>query len=140
LTPNSAIKSENAAFAVIVDPHRDGDIFDAGDRDQRPHDQGQHPEHRRPAVPAGEIEHGLERVERAGADVAEHDPERRKPQCRDAAGRTRIAFLHEVTAAAWGRRLWTEDAPGLVYIGVCVIPVTTPLPRDPPAGIAGDAH
>ena len=102
LDPQQRHQSEDAAFAVIVDPHRDGDVFDAGDRDQRPHDQGQHPEHGRPAAPAGEIEHGLERVERAGADVAEHDAERRKPQCRDAAGRTRIALLHEVTAAAAG--------------------------------------
>ena len=48
---------------------------------------------------AGEVQHSLERVERAGSDVAEHHAERRKPQRRNAAGRNSIAFLHEVTAA-----------------------------------------
>jgi hypothetical protein len=87
-------QGEDAALAVIVDPHGDGDVFDTGDRDQRPHDQGQHPEHRRRARAAGEVQHRLERVERAGTDVAEHDPERCKPECRNAAGMSRVTFLH----------------------------------------------
>jgi hypothetical protein len=94
LDPQQRHQGEDAAFAVIVDPHGDGDVFDAGDRDQRPHDQRQDPEHRRRAAVAGEVQHRLERVERAGADVAEHHSECRKSQRRYATGRSRITFLH----------------------------------------------
>jgi hypothetical protein len=89
-------QGEDAAFAVIVDPHGDGNVFDAGDRNQRPHDQGEYPQHRRRGGPAGEVQHRLERVERAGADVAEYDAQRREPQRRNAAGMSRITLLHRV--------------------------------------------
>ena len=70
---------EDAALAVVVDAHREGDVFDAviTNRVQTISDSA-------PSVvggvgiAAGEVEHGFERVERARADVAEHDPQRRE--------------------------------------------------------------
>ncbi len=73
---------QHAALAVIVGAHDHNDVFQGDDDQQRPGDQRQHAEHvvvRR--LQAGEIaEAGLDGVERAGADVAEDDAERRQRQ------------------------------------------------------------
>ena len=65
-----------AAFTVVIDAHRERDVFDRHDDDQRPDEQRQHAEHNVLAGAAGDIEDSLERVERARADVAENDAER----------------------------------------------------------------
>ena len=70
-------KGENAAFAVIVDAHRNCHVFHGRDDDQRPQDQREDAKDdvgRRRA--AGQIENGLERIKRARPDVAKDDPER----------------------------------------------------------------
>jgi hypothetical protein len=85
-------KGEDAAFAVIVHPHRDGDVFDRGDHDQGPHDHG--------TSVAGEVQHSLESVEWACSNIAEYHAERRKVQSRDAT-LTRITFWHHCDGALW---------------------------------------
>ena len=68
---------ENAALAVVVHAHHEGHIFDAGDDDQRPDQQGQQAQHGvRAGRAACQFDDGLERVERAGADIAEHHADR----------------------------------------------------------------
>jgi hypothetical protein len=67
-------QGKDAAFAVIVHPHRNGEVFDAGDHDQSPHYQGQYTEHPRRVSVAGEVQHRLEGVERARSNVAEQNP------------------------------------------------------------------
>src|ERR1019366_10178742 len=70
-------EGKNAAFAVIVDAHRESHIFYGRDNDQRPDDQRENPKDdawRRRA--AGQVENGLERVKWARPDVSEDDSER----------------------------------------------------------------
>src|SRR4051794_945948 len=76
-------QGHHAALAVVVGPHEDADVLD---RD----DQGDRPEHHRDHAvdvalgrahrPVVDREDRLQRVERAGADVAEHDAERGEHQ------------------------------------------------------------
>ena len=69
---------DDAALAVIVDAHGDIDVFDRRDEEQRPDDERQGAQRRRRVgMGPGVVEHGLQRVERARADVAEHHAERR---------------------------------------------------------------
>ncbi len=68
---------DDAALAVVVDAHGEIDVFDRRDHEEGPQDQRQRAERRgRVGMRAGKVEHGLERVERAGADIAEDDAER----------------------------------------------------------------
>ena len=70
-------QGDDAAFAVVVHAHGEVDVFDRGDEEERPENERQGAEHRRRiGMRAGIVEHGLERIERARADVAEHHPER----------------------------------------------------------------
>ena len=67
-----------AAFALVVGPHDDADIFDRDHDHHRPEDQAQHSVDvqrvGRDRMMAGK---GLAKgVDRAGANVAEHDPDR----------------------------------------------------------------
>ena len=72
---------DDAAFAVVVDAHGDIDVLDRRDQEQRPQDQRQGAERRRRIGGlTGVVKHGLQRIERARADVAEHHAERREPQ------------------------------------------------------------
>jgi hypothetical protein len=93
-------EGQDAALAVVVDAHRDRHVFDRGDHDEGPDDERQRPERDARVGPlAGQREDGLERVERARADVAEHDAERRegrerKGGCRGFA-RTAVGFRQE---------------------------------------------
>ena len=70
-------KRDDAAFAIVVDTHGEADVFDARDDEECPQDQRQRAHNRRGIrMRAGEIEHRLERVERARADVAEYHSQR----------------------------------------------------------------
>ena len=66
----------DSALATIVRAHHEDDVFDRNDGYQRPEHQRQHAEHvvmiELKAV--GSAEGFLHGVERAGADIAEHDP------------------------------------------------------------------
>src|SRR5271156_1049119 len=73
-------QSENAALAVIVDAHGDGDVFDRGDQKQRPEQERQHAKDAvRRNIAAENVESRLERIEWARADIAEYDAESREP-------------------------------------------------------------
>ena len=70
-------EGENAAFAVIVDAHREDHIFDRRDDDQRPYDKREDAKddvRRRRA--AGQVENGFEGVKWARPDVSEDNSER----------------------------------------------------------------
>ena len=83
-------QGDDAAFAVVVHPHGEVDVFDRGDEEQRPENERQGAEHRRRiGMRAGIVEHGFQRVERARADVAEHHAERREGGEREAPVRMR---------------------------------------------------
>jgi hypothetical protein len=71
---------QNAALAVIVDAHRDRNVFDRRDDHQRPDQQAEHAQDgRRIRAAAGQIEHGLQRIERTRPDIPKHDPQRGEP-------------------------------------------------------------
>ncbi len=72
---------QDAALAVVVDPHDDAHVLDADDDDQRPDDQGEDPQHvLRGHADVGAREARLEGVERARPDVAVDHPEGRHGQ------------------------------------------------------------
>ena len=114
---------DDAALPVVVDPHGEVDVFHGRDEEERPQDQRQRAERRLGVrVGTGVVEDGLERVERARADVAEHDAERREagqgcsPNHRGliAARRVRHAALHSlfvIVDGAGGKH--TLDGHGL---------------------------
>ena len=100
----------DAALAVVVGAHRQQDVGDRDDDHHRPEDQRDDAEHvvraDRDRVRVGRVEHGLQGVDRAGADVAEHHAERadhdgraqrlptgRRGRRRGAAGSVCIGFL-----------------------------------------------
>ena len=73
---------EDAAFPIVVGPHDDRDVLDAHHHDQRPDE-----ERNRPHDVAGggrdcgrAVEARLQRVERARAEISEHDAQRAKRQ------------------------------------------------------------
>ena len=71
-------KRQTAAFALVVGPHDDADVLDRDDDHHRPEHQADDAEHMQPVerqgvMPGEGIAHG---VERAGADIAEHNPDR----------------------------------------------------------------
>ena len=73
-------QGEDAALPVVVESHDEDDVLDTDDQDERPDDERQH------AVHGGDVESEAvlrlealaERVERACADVAVDDAERRQ--------------------------------------------------------------
>ena len=89
-------QGEHAALAAVVGAHDDDDVLQGDDDDQRPGDQRQDAEHVLMAglQPGKLAETLLDGVERAGADVAEDDAERRQGQrCRTLlAGRLRGGY------------------------------------------------
>ena len=87
---------DDAALAVIVDAHGEVDVFDRRNDEQGPQDQRKRAERRgRVGMGAGVVEHGFQRVKRAGADIAEDDPERGQAHRRQARfrGRLQSGFL-----------------------------------------------
>ena len=107
-------QGQHAALAAIVGAHHHDDVFQGDDDDQRPGDQRQDAQHvvmRR--AEAGEFAEALlDRVERAGADVAEDDAERRQGEgCRALAahGLDRCRFGHFAGRVFLCRPLPTES-------------------------------
>lgn len=106
----------DAAFPVVVRAHHQRDVGEGDDDHHRPEDQRYDPVHiaggERDGVRVLGIEHGLDGVDRAGADIPEHHPERadryRCPQ-RDPAGSVRGDGLwlidHEFAPRRPGRSL-----------------------------------
>src|SRR3546814_6972159 len=64
-----------STLSPVVRAHRDKHVFDRNDQHQRPEDQAQHAEDVQPIHCEGvrPDEAFLQRIERRGADVAEHD-------------------------------------------------------------------
>ena len=56
VSAGAAHRVDAETMTVVVHPHGNGDVFDTGDDDQRPHDQGQHSEHRRRAAVPSEVQ------------------------------------------------------------------------------------
>ena len=82
---------DDAAFAVVVDPHGDIDVLDRRDEEQRPQDQRQGAERgRRIGVRPGVVEHSLQRIEGARPDVPEHHAERREAHEPESSDRLRF--------------------------------------------------
>ena len=82
---------QQAAFAAIIGAHDDDDVFHGHDQDQRPEDQRQRAKNRVLARFSEGEQRLLGRVERRGADVAEHDAKRRQRQAARAGGFGRFA-------------------------------------------------
>ncbi len=96
------LQRQNAAFALVVRLHQEQHVFRRHDDQQRPDDQ-RHDADDLTDAEAGVLEmaeRGLQRVERAGADVAEHDADRAQRQEPEIAGGVRSA----PRAVAVGRR------------------------------------
>jgi hypothetical protein len=101
------ISGQDAAFAVVVGAHDEQAIFDGNGDDQRPEDQRQTSERRfRGKMPAGRTDDRLQRIERAGSEIAIDDPKRREcgRRCGLAsdARQRRIVFVNDVR----GHRSW----------------------------------
>ena len=76
---------KNAALAIVVDTHGKDNVFHRCDDDQRPYDQRQHAKHDLGCGRADtHAEHGLERVQRAAADIAKDDPKGGQAHCSEA--------------------------------------------------------
>src|SRR5262249_1309957 len=101
---------EDAALALIVDRHGDQHVFDRGDQEQGPDHERQHAEQLLGTGVAVEIfEDGLQRVERARADVAEHDAERAERTDRK---RAMMAARNRGPSCAGGRDRGQGASPG----------------------------
>jgi len=72
-------QSHDAAFAMVIDPHGQADIFDRRYDDERPENEREAAEHHRSirGMSAGRAEHDFQRVERACADIAENNAKSR---------------------------------------------------------------
>ena len=75
--PEQRHQRQNAALALVVGTHHHQAVLDGDGDDQRPDDQRQAAErHLRADLAAGIADHGLEGVERAGAEIAVDDAQR----------------------------------------------------------------
>ena len=102
---------EGAALAVIVGPHQEHDVFAGHDEDECPEQERRDPEHLRTgnAVAGGVHQSLAEGVERARADVAEHDAKRGKPERGKARRRGPIARLRLRVGAIGGIHTKTPE-------------------------------
>ena len=75
--PEERQKGDDAALAAVVGPQDEDAVLDRDDDDQRPQDQGQHPQYRDRAEPATtcRVRGFLQRVERTGPDITKDDSE-----------------------------------------------------------------
>jgi hypothetical protein len=86
IAPDKRHQGQDPALAVVVGPHDEQQVLDADDDDQRPENEREDTEDVRlgdgqfMAVATERLPEG---VERAGADVAVHDPERAESEERD---------------------------------------------------------
>ena len=98
-------QGQNAAFAVVVDAHREAHVLDPGDNDQRPDHQRQRPEHGECiGLVAREAQHRLQGVQRAGTDIPEHHAERGQAQRRQACGNPGPGLVRG--DGRWPRIVW----------------------------------
>jgi hypothetical protein len=86
-------QGQYAAFAVVIDTHGEGDVFDRRDDDQRPDEQRQHAEDMLLARAAGDIQHCLQSIKRARVDVAEDDAKCANPHAGEAFTGLRVGTL-----------------------------------------------
>ena len=79
---NKRDEGHDAALAVVVGTHHEAHVGERDDEHDRPEDQGDDAVDvvgvERHGVGIAGVEHRLDGVDRAGPDVAEHDPERGK--------------------------------------------------------------
>ena len=97
---------ENAAFALVVGPHDEGEVLDGDDGDERPEDEREHAQdvgvRGRDAVLA--LDALFDGVERARADVAEDDAERADDERRERRGMRVIGMRLGGARLGGGRR------------------------------------
>ena len=106
---------DDAALPVIVHADGDVDVFDGRDEEQGPGDQRKRAENRRRiGMRAGVVEHGLERVERARADVAEHHAERGEAGARQASGWVRLRADHRVRHVVFPTDARVQPSPLII--------------------------
>src|SRR5579863_2851793 len=101
---------EDAALAVIVGTHDEDRVLDRDDDDQRPEDQRDHTEHRfgrDGACGARGLGGGVERIEGAGADVAEYDAHAGNGS---PGGAPRLAWAREIGWCGGTHRRWPAAA------------------------------
>ena len=115
---------QDAAFAVVVGAHDEQAIFDGNGNDQRPEDQRQTSERRiRGKMPARRTDDRLQRIERAGSEIAIDDPERgeRGWRCGLAsdAHQCRIVFMNDVSR----HRSWSPCTANLVILTIASVGV-----------------
>ena len=76
---NQHDQREDAAFAAVVCPHQEHDIFQRDDEDERPDQKGSHAQHGEAQIAPGgrhRVERFAHRVEWACSDVTEDDTDR----------------------------------------------------------------
>jgi hypothetical protein len=75
---NQREEREDATFTVMLGPHHEDDVFDGHHHDERPDHQGKDAEDvgTGSVEASGRVQALLERIERAGTDVAEDDAQR----------------------------------------------------------------
>jgi hypothetical protein len=85
---------QGAAFAVIVGPHDDGNVFHRHHQDQGPQDHGKRAHHRDMVGQAafGGQHGGLQGVKRAGTDVAKNHTQGAQHQRGGGAAVVRFGF------------------------------------------------
>ena len=138
----------DAALAVVVGAHQHADVLHGDDEGDRPEHQGDDTvdiRHGRPDRAVVDREHGLQRVQRAGADVAEHHAQRGEHQARTCGVAQLVARFGGVVRRRRGGRRGGGAAHGLPSVEgrACSGPPrsrssTTPaagaLPQDCPSG------
>ena len=138
----------DAALAVVVGAHQHADVLHGDDEGDRPEHQGDDTvdiRHGRPDRAVVDREHGLQRVQRAGADVAEHDAQRSQHQALTPGLAQMVARFGGVVRRRRGGRRGGGAAHGLPSVvgRACSGPPrsrssTTPaagaLPQDCPPG------
>ena len=95
-------QSHDAALPFVVCPHQEGEVLDRHHQGHRPDDQRNHAEDvvGRGSCPVPGVQALLERVERARADVAEHDARRAQDQHRH----TGASPVHGIRRGRWAAR------------------------------------
>ena len=83
------LERQDAALALVVGLHQEQHVFSGDDDQERPNDERDDADHLdRSEFRALELaERGLQRIERAGADVAEHNPDRAEREHPEMPGR-----------------------------------------------------
>ena len=107
-------KRQDPPFPAMVGPHHEDDILHCDDQDQRPEHEREDAEQigavDRLAVGGGDMEALFERVEGAGADVAEDDAKREERQMEEIApaagpmgvvGGGAAAMIHQRLLGLW---------------------------------------